>query len=194
MDNQNQHKYSRFNFDNITRKIKSRLIDYLRIFINNKIKEIYNNDIGYGIIYKQFFKLNRNIIENSTIIFNQMMLKKTLLEIFSENITSRCRLHYKDSNKLLIEELLNEKDDDKRNYFKNLFNLTFLDCLEHFTTKRVIEELQGMKTFLDIKNDENESERFGFEDKDYLNLFEHVLNNYDKLLNRKRTKKRRIYK
>ena len=35
-------------------------------------------------------------------------------------------MYPKVKNKIVIEELLNEKDDDKRNYFKNLFNLTFL--------------------------------------------------------------------
>ena len=125
-----------------------------------------------------------NIVLDSTIVFNQILLKKTLLEIFSENITSKWHMFPKDINKKLIEELLNEKDDDKRNYFENLFNLTFLDCLEHFTTKRVIEELQGLKTFLDIKNDENESKRLSSDYKDYLYAFENNLNNFEeKLLN-----------
>ncbi len=41
-----------------------------------------------------------------------------------------------------------------------------MDCLEHFTTKMVIEELQGLETFLDIKNDdENDLKRFWINDK-----------------------------
>ena len=54
-----------------------------------------------------------------------------------------------------------------------------MDYLEHFTTKRVIEELQGLKTFLDIKNDENELKRLKLDDKEYLNSFEKCLNNYE---------------
>ena len=118
-----------------------------------------------------------------------MLLQKSLLEIFSENIINRIIIYHLDPNwnKRLIEKLLNEKDDDKRKYFENLFNLTFLDYLDHFTTKRVIEELQGLKTFLDIKNDENELKRLKLDDKEYLNSFEDFLNNYEeKLLNRKR--------
>ena len=191
MDNQNKHRHTKYNFANIIRKIKSLLIDYLRIFINGKIKEIYNNDIGHGLYLKQLLRLNKCLVSHSTFAFNRILLKKTLLEIFSENITSKIKNYPPDKNKKLIEDLLNEKDDDKRNYFENLFNLTFSDCLEHFTTKRVIEELQGLKTFLDIKNDENELKRRGFEDKDYLYIFEDRLNNYEKYLNNKR--KRTIY-
>ena len=118
-----------------------------------------------------------------------MLLQKSLLEIFSENNINRIIIYHLDPNwnKRLIEKLLNEKDDDKRKYFENLFNLTFLDYLDHFTTKRVIEELQGLKTFLDIKNDENELKRLKLDDKEYLNSFEDFLNNYEeKFLNRKR--------
>ena len=191
MDNQNKHRHTKYIFNNIIRKINYLLIDYLRIFINGKIKEIYNNDIGHGLYFKQLLRLNKCLVSHSNIAFNRILLKKTLLDIFSENITSRIKNYPPYKNKKLILELLNEKDDKKRNYFENLFNLTFSDCLEHFTTKRVIEELQGLKTFLDIKNDENELKSRGFEDKDYLYIFEDRLNNYEKYLNNKR--KRTIY-
>ena len=187
MDNQNKHRHTKYIFNNIIRKINYLLIDYLRIFINGKIKEIYNNDIGHGLYFKQLLRLNKCLVSHSTFAFNRILLKKTLLEIFSENITSKIKNYPPDKNERLVVELLNEKDDDKRNYFENLFNLTFLDCLEHFTTKRVIEELQGLKTFLDIKNDENELKRLKLDDKEYLDYFEKCLNNYEeKFLNRKR--------
>ena len=196
MENQNkkQRMKGKFRTDNINKKIRCILLKNLEIFINHKINEIHNNNIGHGKTIKRIRISKINIIENSRIIFKQMLLKKTLLEIFSENIKPIFTNYPLDKNKKLIEELLNEKDDDKRNYFKNLFNLTFLDYLEHFTTKRVIEELQGLKTFLDIKNDENELKRLKLDDKEYLNSFEDFLNNYEeklKLLNKKR--KRRIH-
>ena len=191
MENQNQKQRmkGKFRTDNINKKIRCILLKNLEIFINHKISEIHNNNIGHGKTIKRIRISKINIIENSRIIFKQMLLKKTLLEIFTENIKPISILYPSDTNKKLIEELLNEKDDDKRNYFKNLFNLTFLDYLEHFTTKRVIEELQGLKTFLDIKNDENELKRLKLDDKEYLNSFEDFLNNYEeklKLLNKKR--------
>ena len=189
MENQNKKQFmkGKFRTDNINKKIRCILLKNLEIFINHKINEIHINNIGHGKMIKRLWISKINIIQNSRIIFKQMLLKKTLLEIFTENIKPIFTNYPLDKNKKLIEELLNEKDDDKRNYFKNLFNLTFLDYLEHFTTKRVIEELQGLKTFLDIKNDENELKRLKLDDKEYLNSFEKCLNNYEeKLLNRKR--------
>ena len=171
---------------NLFRKCKTILINKLLKFINNKIKEIYNNNIDNRT---RLFILNKNLAESTRLDFNLMLLQKSLLEIFSENNINRIIIYHLDPNwnKRLIEKLLNEKDDDKRKYFENLFNLTFLDYLDHFTTKRVIEELQGLKTFLDIKNDENELKRLKLDDKEYLNSFEDFLNNYEeKLLNRKR--------
>ena len=189
MENQNKKQFmkGKFRTDNINKKIRCILLKNLEIFINHKINEIHINNIGHGKMIKRLWISKINIIENSRIIFKQMLLKKTLLEIFTENIKPIFTNYPLDKNKKLIEELLNEKDDDKRNYFKNLFNLTFFDYLEHFTTKRVIEELQGLKTFLDIKNDENELKRLKLDDKEYLDYFEKCFNNYeDKFLNRKR--------
>ena len=185
-NNRNKNLHNKIIEVNLFRKCKTILINKLLKFINNKIKEIYNNNIDNRT---RLFILNKNLVENTRLDFNLMLLQKSLLEIFSENNINRIIIYHLDPNwnKRLIEKLLNEKDDDKRKYFENLFNLTFLDYLDHFTTKRVIEELQGLKTFLDIKNDENELKRLKLDDKEYLNSFEDFLNNYEeKLLNRKR--------
>ena len=185
-NNRNKNLHNKIIEVNLFRKCKTILINKLLKFINNKIKEIYNNNIDNRT---RLFILNKNLVESTRLDFNLMLLQKSLLEIFSENNINRIIIYHLDPNwnKRLIEKLLNEKDDDKRKYFENLFNLTFLDYLDHFTTKRVIEELQGLKTFLDIKNDENELKRLKLDDKEYLNSFEDFLNNYEeKLLNRKR--------
>lgn len=176
MNPQNLQRHNKYRCDNLRVKIKNLLIKNLTRFINDKIKEVYNNKIGN----KQLYKLS---IRPLNLCYHRYLMAKTLKIIFSENIRN---IHSVDKNKKLIEELLNEKDEVKRKYFENLFNLTFFDCYEHFTTKRVIEELQGLKTFLDIKNDENELKSWGFEDKDYLYIFEDRLNNYEKYLNNKR--------
>ena len=176
--------------DNSFRKCKVILIKNIMNFINNKIKEIYNNNINHGIAIKQLLMVNKKTIEHLRTDFNLMLLEKSLLEIFSENISRKYTMYPQDKNKILIKELLNEKDDDKRNYFENLFNLTFLDCLEHFTTKRVIEELQGMKTFLDIKNDEEKILRLRLDNKEYLDSVEYHFNHYEEILNKRNSRRR----
>ena len=182
MNNQNnQHGHTKFSQDNLIRKCKSILINKLLLFINKKLIEIYNNEICSRICFKQLKKINRNIIINSRVDFNKNLLTKTLLEIFSEPISEKFSLHSKDHNKDLIKSLLNEKDDDKRYYFENLFNLYFLECIEHFTNKRTIDELQGLKTFNEIKNDKDELEKLYInldneKDKEYLNNMENCFN------------------
>ena len=173
-----KYKHSKYNFDYILRKCKIILINTLYNFINNKIKEIYNNND------RQLICITSEILSNGKISYNKSLLMKTLIELFSKPTTKKLKF-LREYNEKLIEELLNEKDDDKRNYFQNLFNLTFLDCLEHFTNKRVIEELQGLKTFLEIKNDENELKRLRLDDKEYLETIEYHLNHYEEILNKK---------
>ena len=178
MNTRNQHMHNKSRLDDLRLKIKLLLIKYITQFIKDKIKEIYNKEEGKDLVLK---KLSNNGVLLS---HDRDFVKKTLKEMFISNGFYRKQIDC-DKNIKLIERLLNEKDDDKRNYFENLFNLTFLDCLEHFTTKRVIEELQGLKTFLDIKNDENESKRLRLDDKEYLNSFEYALNHYEeRLLNK----------
>ena len=178
MNNQNnQHIHTKFSQDNLIMKCKSILINKLLLFINKKLIEIYNNEICSGICFKKLMMINRNII----IDFNKNLLTKTLLEIFSEPICPRITNALPDHNKHLIKHLLNEKDDDKRYYFENLFNLYFLECIEHFTNKRTIDELQGLKTFNEIKNDKDELEKLHInldneKDKEYLNNMENCFN------------------
>ena len=197
MNNQNnQHGHTKFSQDLLIRKCKFILINKLLLFINKKIKENYHNGIRHGISIKQLMKINRNIIIHSTVYFNKNLLTKTLLEIFSEPISEKFSLHSKDHNKDLIKSLLNEKDDDKRYYFENLFNLYFLECIEHFTNKRTIDELQGLKTFNEIKNDKDELNEIhiNLEDKDYLDTVEYYFNHFEEIIDKMSQRNKRIHR
>ena len=193
MNNQNnQHIHTKFSQDNLIMKCKSILINKLLLFINKKLIEIYNNEICSGICFKKLMMINRNII----IDFNKNLLTKTLLEIFSEPICPRITNALPDHNKHLIKHLLNEKDDDKRYYFENLFNLYFLECIEHFTNKRTIDELQGLKTFNEIKNDKDELEKLhiNLEDKDYLDTVEYYFNHFEEIIDKMSQRNKRIHR
>ena len=94
--------------------------------------------------------------------------------------------HYSklDFNKNLIKSLKNEKDYDKRKYFQNLFNLTFLQCLNHFNEKEIHEELVGMKTMskiLDVFSGE----------QDYLDNLKFCFTNYESFINNTKSRKSR---
>ena len=112
---------------------------------------------------------------------NKEFLNKKLKEIFSENISNKYIMYSKDHNKKLIQNLLNENDEEKRIKFNKLFNLTFLECLNHLIGKKYIEELEGFPSL------ENICKRFN-EDQEYLNLLNYYIINFEEIIMRKRTR------
>ena len=174
--------HSKYSDDNLRRKCKHLVLDNDLKFLNEKIKEKYNGNIGHGIFVKQLLIINQKQKSDNTIQSNKDFLKKTLGEIFSENISSKYTTYKPCHNKLLINELKNEKDEDKKNYFKKLFSITFIDSLKHYRGTENIEELKGMKGFNDIKSKYKD-------DTDYLKSLEYYIMNYEEILNKKRVRK-----
>ena len=114
------------------------------------------------------------------------------MEIFSQSISRRIISVLPEHNKNLIKYLLNQEDDEKRYYFENLFNLYFLECIEHFINKRTIDELQGLKTFNEIKNDKDELKEIhiDLEDKDYLDKIEYYFNHFEETTDKESKKEK----
>ena len=171
--------YSRYSDDNLRRKCKHLVLDNAFKFSNEKIEEKYNGNIGHGIFAKQLLIINQKQIKDSSTQPNKDFMIKTLGEIFSVDISSRYTAYNPNHNNLLIKKLTNEEDEDKKNYFKKLFSITFIDCLKHFRGTQKIEELEGMKGFNDIKSK--------YEDEaDYLKYLEYYIMNYEEILKKKR--------
>ena len=59
-------------------------------------------------------------------------LTKSLKEIFSAKISSKYTSFLPNHNEIIIKRALNDKDENKREIFNKLFNLTFIDCLKKF--------------------------------------------------------------
>ena len=115
-------------------------------------------------------------------------MDKKLYEIFSDIISTRYTSYPGDFNKDLIKSLMNEKDLNKREYFQKLFNLSFFDCLSHFRGSKNIKELTGLRTFSEYINEYiNEKE----EDEDYKRQLDYSINNFETILQKKRSRKRR---
>ena len=54
-DNSKRKKmHTKYDYDNILRKMKHMILESLLSFINNKIKEIYNNDTGISVFEKNY--------------------------------------------------------------------------------------------------------------------------------------------
>ena len=175
--------HTKFSDDNMRRKCKHMVLESLFNFINFKIYELYNGKIGKGIRIKQLQKLSQKQKSQSNIQFNKEFLQKPIREIFFDKLSGRITSFCPEHNKELIEMLLNESDVVRKTYFNNLFSLTFLQCLEHFRGSKNYFELNGMN---DMK-----MELQSYDDEDYAQSLEYYLNNYEKIINNKNSRKPR---
>ena len=174
--------HNKYSDDNLRRKCKHLVLDSAFKFINEKIKEKYNGNIGHGIYVKKLFMINQKQISEASILFNQDFLNKTLGEIFSVDISTRYTTYNNSHNDSLIKNLTNEKDEDKKIYFKTLFGISFSDCLKHYRGSQKIEELEGMKGFSKDKAKYKD-------DVFYLSCLENYIMNFEEIINNKKTRK-----
>ena len=178
-------KHNRFADDNSRRKVKRIIISELHDFINEKIYEKYDGDIGEGMNKKKLMKLCQDQISNAKIQFNKDFLNKSLEEIFSQKLSGRITNYDEERNKEIITELKNEQNAEISDYFKGLFNLTFKTCLEYFRDDEVRNiYLEGLKKFSDLKEDFQEKEG-----KDYTEHIEAYIKKYEIILNNKKPRK-----
>lgn len=177
--------HTKFSDDNTRRRIKSTVVNDLSEFINIKIEDLYGKDVGEGMVRKRLMKLGQKQISNASVEFNQKFLYKKLKNIFSEKVTSRITNYSPERNKEVIEELINDQNEKRSNYFKGLFNLTFLECLKYYRGDDIyIEYLQGFKKFSQDEFIQNEG-------KDYAQHFMAYLKNYEIILQKKKPRKQK---
>ena len=174
--------HNKFSDDNIRRKIKRILINELQEFINNKINDFYDSNIGHGFFKKKLIPMSQKQISDASSLFNKEFLNKSLKDIFSENISSRNKILPLNYNNLVIEKLINEQDEAKREYFQNLFSLTFIQCLRHFRGEQQINELSGLNGIDTIQG------KYNFND-DYFETLTFYFFNYENITNNMRIRK-----
>ena len=172
--------HDKFRDDNMRKKCKNIILKYLFEFINYKLKIIYKNDIGNGDFKKELKILDQRDKNKSTIESDRAFLEKKLIDIFSQKISSRCCNFSSEHNKIIIESLINEEDEEKKNYFIKLFNLKFSDCLKYFIGEKYFNVLEGMKVFSSIK--ENLLKENG---EKYINQLLYYLKNYQEIISKK---------
>jgi hypothetical protein len=170
--------HNRFSDDNLRRKVKRLVLNNTKKFINKKINIIYEGNICSTISKKELLTINQKQVVDSTVQFNKDFLGKNLGDIFSEDISEKYTMYPPEHNKAIINDLKNEKDLNKRQYFNNLFNINFLGCLEHFRGTKKIEELEGLSGFDDIK-------KIYENDKYYCETLIYYIMNYETITNKK---------
>ena len=171
-------EHNKYSDDNLRRKVKHLVLKNTFDFINNKISSIYQK-VDRGIISKKLLTIKQDQISNATISFNKNFLNKKIGDIFSDDISSRYTNFLSEHNKNLINSLINESDETKREYFIGLFNLKFIDCLRHFRGSENYYYLNGLTTFDEIK--------YEFEnDNDYVKVLTKYISNYENIIGNKR--------
>ena len=181
-NNTSYGKHTKFSEDNLQRKCINIVINNTLEFINKRIKKIYNGNIGNGMNCKKLNNVKLYSKPNfSTIDYTKNLLHKTLGEIFSDNISNKYTNYFPNYNALMIKNLLDEKDQDKRKYLEKLFGITFIQCVKKFVGIYNSEELDGFITFNEYKDKLNQ-------DPEYLKAFKDYLINFEENIGRKKSK------
>ena len=185
-NNKTLKTHTKFTDDNLTKKSKNIILKYALKFINEKIEEIYQGDVGEGKFKKELKIISQKNKVKSTVNIDKSFLDKNLKDIFSENISGRFNNFPKTYNKTLIESLLNEEDEEKKSYFIELFNITFSDCLDYFMdNKNNNKKLEGFVKFSSIKESLIQQEG-----KNYIDAFIYFLKNFKNIINNKKSRRR----
>ena len=170
-------KHTKYSYDNLKRECKHLVIENVMKFINNKIYEVYEGNIDNGLLKKKLLKLNQAQKTNADVEFNKLFINKTLKDILSQNITKQITLYDQDHNKKVIDKIILEKKD----IFEKIFNLTFIQCLDHFIENKKIEELNGLTLYSELKEEiinkyENDGESYYENLKLFLKQFQNKIN------------------
>ena len=115
-------------------------MDLIFNYYNKRIKEIYNNDLGNYINRKEFLKINQDQKQKMNSNYNKLLLDKKMKDIFGVNISKKYKNYRESFNIELINNLLIEKDEEKRIKFNLLFNKAFKECIMHLRGDAIIEE------------------------------------------------------
>lgn len=173
-------KHDKYANDNIEKKIKNKILKVFKDFINEKISKVFTNKKLLNIAP------NQNIFKAEE---NKKILNKKFKDIFSVNINRKYEHYDKNHNKQLIQDLLVQKDEEKKTEFKKLFNLTFLDALQHFRGSNSIQELNGMTTIKeDIKTFKKK-----YSEK-YKQFFREKVDDYENIIMNKKERKKKTQK
>ena len=187
--------HSKFAFDNLVRKIKSKLFGSILIILNKSLesnekgKEMTPNDpqkVKKGeVSYECFLKPDQKIILQTNVKENLALLDSKLRDIFSENVSTKVKNFSKEYqlgyNKNFIERI---KNDEKKKKTNDILDMTFFQCMEHFRGTNKYEALAGLE-----KEYEKVVEELS-EDEEYLKSFEWQLNNFEDLYKNKRARNR----
>ena len=185
--NEQGGKHDKYSYDNVTRKIKTKLFEAILVILNLSIKPIQiENPKKYSkkILYSKdfFLKIDQEIIKDINVENNKKLLRTQLRDIFSNNVSKKVEKYGLDYNKKLVEKIYDEKIQEKT---MAILDKTFLECLEHFRGSKFYKELEGLET--EYKNVIKGLREIG-EDEDYIQIFEDLIKRFEDYYENKKSR------
>lgn len=185
-----EKKHDKFSYDNLTRKVKSKLFDSISSFLNSSLEKVQKeNPKKYSkkILYSKpfFLKIDQQIIKDINVETNQKLLKSQLKEIFSNNVSKKCENYGLDYNKKLVEKIYEEKIQTKT---MAILERTLLECLEQFRGTKQYKDLEGLeKEYANVIKSLIENN----ETEEYINIFKDLVNRFEKYYENKKARPKR---
>ena len=183
--------HTKFAFDNLVRKIKSKLFGALLIILNKSLEKDPKPNSNQDSKEKKgevktecFLKIDQKIILQTNIEENKKLLDSKLRDIFSEKVSTKAMNYSKqyklDYNKNFIEKI---KNDETRKKTNDILDMTFFQCLEHFRGSKRYEALNGLEKEYENVIGEMRNE------PDYMESFVEQLNYFEVMYNNKKARK-----
>ena len=181
-------RHSRYSLDNIIFKIKTLIINEIIRFLNNKITEFYKWEDFYELLSQKtiipptfkymfnqksiLFNLNGEFIRRMKKEHDKILLNQKIGVILSNEISGKCKKYDRYHNKLIIKVI--QGNDE----IKKILDLTFLDCVKHFSLKEKNGNLIGFTDWNTYAKQIEEKNG-----KEYKNCFYDVLSKFEKFVN-----------
>ena len=183
--------HTKFAFDNVVRKIKSKLFGALLIILNKSLEKDQNPNSKQDSKEKKgevktecFLKPDQKIIIQTNVEENKKLLDSKLRDIFSQKVSTKAKNYSKqyqlDYNKNFIEKI---KNDETRKKTNDILDMTFLQCMEHFRGSKRYEALNGLE-----KEYENVIKEMR-DEEDYMESFVEQLNKFEIMYSQKKARK-----
>jgi len=133
-DDTTERNHNKMSPDNIIKKIKSKIFEMILLFVNNILNQ-NNKDKNY----KKLKDLNYKYINQLNKVIDLGLLDLPLKDLLSKDISPKFRQYDENYNRIIIEKI--EKENNNNEIINFVFNMTFREWLDLFTSKIKVTEL-----------------------------------------------------
>ena len=183
-------KHDKFCYDNIVRKVKTKLFEIILFFINLSIIPIEKENQKKNSKKKEFYKpllvkIDQEIIKTINVEDNLELLESKLKDIFSNKTSKKYKHLGLDRNKKIIDEIYEQKI--QKNTI-SILNKTFDQCLDHINGINYDEDLAGLELrYLNIFKELRSKGNC----EDYISEFKDMVKNFKSFYKNKKARKKK---